>query len=177
MADTVRGRRTQPHSKKKVGMVRRTTKSHAGETGGAVIVLYGSTALRREKAAEVVSQELNLHLSRVDLSAVVSKYIGETEKNLNRVFDMAERNGTILFFDEADALFGKRSQVKYGHDRYADAGVIHLLQRIEKHPGLVILTTNGKRRIDQAFSPQKPVVVLDGRMKRMRKKKMRKKKE
>jgi SpoVK/Ycf46/Vps4 family AAA+-type ATPase len=171
MADTVRGGRIQPLLKKKPGTVRRAKKSHTNATGGAVIVLYGSTALRREKAAEVVAQELNLHLSRVDLSAVVSKYIGETEKNLNRVFDMAERNGTILFFDEADALFGKRSQVTDAHDRYADTGVAHLLQRIENYKGLVILTTNGKRRIDQAFSPQKPVVVLDGKMKRMRKKK------
>lgn len=94
----------------------------------------------------------------------LSQYIGETEKNLNRIFDMAERNGTILLFDEADALFGKRCQVKDAHDRYADARVTHLLQRIEKHPGLVILTTNGKRHIDQAFSPHKPVVVLDERM-------------
>lgn len=171
MAGTVRGQRPQPPLKKKVGTARRTKKSPPDETGGAVIVLYGSTALRREKAAEVVATELNLHLSRVDLSAVVSKHIGETEKNLNRVFDMAERNGTILFFDEADALFGKRTQVNDAHDRYADAGVAHLLQRIENHKGLVILTTNGKRRIDQAFSPQKPVVVLDGRTKKTNKKK------
>ena len=131
-----------------------------------MIVLAGATPLRRQKAAEVLAEELQLHLASVDLSAVVSKHAGETEKNVNRVFDMANRHGSILFFDEADALFGKRTQVNDAHDRYANNEVSHLLQSIEHHQGLVILTTNGKSRIEEAFSPEKPVIVLGGTAKK-----------
>ncbi len=102
-------------------------------------------------AAEVLAAELRLDLYRIDLSSVVSKYIGETEKNLRRVFDAAEESGAILLFDEADALFGKRSEVKDSHDRYANIEVSYLLQRMEAYRGLAILTTNMKSALDPAF--------------------------
>src|SRR5439155_2596663 len=94
---------------------------------------------------------LRLDLYRIDLSSVVSKYIGETEKYLRRVFDAAEEGGAILLFDEADALFGKRSEVKDSHDRYANIEVSYLLQRMEAYRGLAILTTNLKNALDTAF--------------------------
>jgi SpoVK/Ycf46/Vps4 family AAA+-type ATPase len=102
-------------------------------------------------AAEVIANELRLSLYRIDLSAVVNKYIGETEKNLRRLFDAAEGSGAILFFDEADALFGKRSEVKDSHDRYANIEINYLLQRIESYRGLAILATNQKNSLDTAF--------------------------
>ena len=102
-------------------------------------------------AAEVLANELRLDLYRIDLSQVVSKYIGETEKNLRRVFDAAETAGAMLLFDEADALFGKRSEVKDSHDRYANIEVSYLLQRMEAYRGLAILTTNLKQALDPAF--------------------------
>ena len=102
-------------------------------------------------AAEVLASELRLDLYRIDLSQVVSKYIGETEKNLRRVFDAAEDGGAILLFDEADALFGKRSEVKDSHDRYANIEVSYLLQRMEAYRGLAILTTNRRDALDAAF--------------------------
>ena len=102
-------------------------------------------------AAEVLASELALDLYRIDLSAVVSKYIGETEKNLRRVFDAAEGGGAVLLFDEADALFGKRSEVKDSHDRYANIEVSYLLQRMEAYRGLAILTTNREAALDSAF--------------------------
>jgi SpoVK/Ycf46/Vps4 family AAA+-type ATPase len=102
-------------------------------------------------AADVLARELQLDLYRIDLSSVVSKYIGETEKNLRRVFDAAEAGGAILLFDEADALFGKRSDVKDSHDRYANMEVSYLLQRMESYRGLAILTTNLKDALDTAF--------------------------
>lgn len=141
---------------------RTSKKTRVQEPSGAVIVLSGATPLRRQKAAEVLAEELQLDLASVDLSAVVSKHVGETEKNVNRVFDMANRHGSILFFDEADALFGKRTPVQEARDRYANAEMSHLIQCIEDHQGLVILTSNGKRRIEEAFSPEKPVIVLGG---------------
>src|SRR5262249_37589603 len=95
--------------------------------------------------------ELRLDLYRIDLSQVVSKYIGETEKHLCRVFDVAEASGAVLLFDEADALFGKRSEVKDSHDRYANIEVSYLLQRMECYRGLAILTTNMKGMLDAAF--------------------------
>ncbi len=103
-------------------------------------------------AAEVIANALNLALYRgIDLSAVVNKYIGETEKNLRRLFDAAEAGGAILFFDEADALFGKRSEVNSSHDRYANIEVDYLLQRVEAYNGLAILATNKKADVDSAF--------------------------
>ncbi len=159
-AKTMKRKRTSPAVKKKATPVRRAKKPKA--TSSAVLVLSGSTALRRRKAAETLAETLKVDLFRVDLSAVVSKYIGETEKNLNAVFDKAEASGAILFFDEADALFGARTKVKDAGDRYVNEETAHFLQRIESHSGIVILTTNGKQRIDQAFSPQTPVVVMVG---------------
>jgi SpoVK/Ycf46/Vps4 family AAA+-type ATPase len=99
----------------------------------------------------VIANTLDLDLHQIDLSSVVSKYIGETEKNLRRLFDAAEGSGTVLFFDEADALFGKRSEVKDSHDRYANIEVSYLLQRMEAYRGLAILATNMKGALDHAF--------------------------
>ena len=111
----------------------------------------GPSGTGKTMAAEVLAGELRLDLYRIDLSSVVSKYIGETEKNLRRVFDAAEDGGAILLFDEADALFGKRSEVKDSHDRYANIEVSYLLQRMEAYRGLAILTTNLKSALDAAF--------------------------
>ncbi|BCL35106.1 ATP-binding protein [Nostoc sp. MS1] len=118
---------------------------------GISALFAGSSGTGKTLAAEVLAQELHLDLYRIDLSSVVSKYIGETEKNLRRVFDAAEEGGVILLFDEADALFGKRSEVKDSHDRYANIEVSYLLQRMESYPGLAIMTTNLKSSIDTAF--------------------------
>ena len=168
-AKVIKGKRTRTAGQKKAASGRRVKK--AKPTSSAVLVLSGSTALRRRKAAETLAETLKVDLFRVDLSAVVSKYIGETEKNLNDVFDKAEASGAILFFDEADALFGTHSNVREARDRYANEETAHFLQRIESHNGIVILTTNGKQRIDQAFSPQTPVVVMVGTAGDARKKK------
>jgi len=111
----------------------------------------GPSGTGKTLAAEILANELELDLYRIDLSAVVSKYIGETEKNLRRVFDAAEEGGAILLFDEADALFGKRSEVKDSHDRYANVEISYLLQRMEAYRGLAILTTNMKQALDPAF--------------------------
>jgi len=111
----------------------------------------GDSGTGKTMAAEVIANELNLDLFRVDISAVVSKYIGETEKNLRKLFDAAEDSGAILFFDEADALFGKRSEVKDSHDRYANIEINYLLQRMESYRGLAILATNMKSALDKAF--------------------------
>lgn len=102
-------------------------------------------------ATEVVPRELGLDLYRIGLSAMVSKYIGETEKNLRRLFDAAESSGAILLFDECDALFGKCSNVRDSHDRYANVEASYLLQRMEAYHGLAILTTNMKDAVDGAF--------------------------
>jgi SpoVK/Ycf46/Vps4 family AAA+-type ATPase len=99
----------------------------------------------------VIAGELGLDLYKIDLSSVVSKYIGETEKNLARIFDEAETSNAILFFDEADALFGKRSEVKDSHDRYANIEVGYLLQRMEEYEGMAILATNLRKNMDEAF--------------------------
>ncbi len=118
---------------------------------GISALFAGESGTGKTLAAEVLANELGLPLYRIDLSAVVSKYIGETEKNLRRVFDAAEATGAILLFDEADALFGKRSEVKDSHDRYANIEVSYLLQRMESYAGLAILTTNFKSALDPAF--------------------------
>jgi ATPase family associated with various cellular activities (AAA)/Winged helix domain, variant len=118
---------------------------------GISALFAGESGTGKTMAAEVIANELRLDLYRIDLSAVVSKYIGETEKNLRRVFDAAEDGGVILFFDEADALFGKRSEVKDSHDRYANIEVNYLLQRMEAFQGLAILATNMKSALDAAF--------------------------
>lgn len=118
---------------------------------GITALFAGVSGTGKTMAAEVLANELALDLYRIDLSAVVSKYIGETEKNLRRVFDAAEAGGAILLFDEADALFGKRSEVKDSHDRYANIEISYLLQRMEQYRGLAILTTNLQEQLDRAF--------------------------
>jgi ATPase family associated with various cellular activities (AAA) len=118
---------------------------------GISALFAGISGTGKTMAAEVLAQELRLDLYRIDLSAVISKYIGETEKNLGRVFDAAELGGVILLFDEADALFGKRTEVKDSHDRHSNVEVSYLLQRMESYRGLSVLTTNLKSSLDQAF--------------------------
>jgi hypothetical protein len=118
---------------------------------GINALFAGESGTGKTMAAEVIANELQLDLFRIDLSAVVNKYIGETEKNLRKLFDAAEDSGAILFFDEADALFGKRSEVKDSHDRYANIEINYLLQRMESYRGLAILATNMKNSLDKAF--------------------------
>lgn len=118
---------------------------------GLNILFSGSSGTGKTMGAEIIAQNLGLELYKIDLSGVVSKYIGETEKNLNRVFKEAETANSILFFDEADALFGKRSEVKDSHDRYANIEINYLLQKMEEHEGVVILATNFVKNIDEAF--------------------------
>lgn len=118
---------------------------------GISALFAGMSGTGKTLAAEVLAHALRLDLYHIDLSSIVSKYIGETEKNLRRVFDAAEEGGAILLFDEADALFGKRSEVKDSHDRYANIEVSYLLQRMEAYRGLAVLTTNMKNALDAAF--------------------------
>jgi hypothetical protein len=118
---------------------------------GIAALFAGESGTGKTLAAEAIANEARLDLYRIDLASVVSKYIGETEKNLSRLFDAAEHSGAVLLFDEADALFGKRSEVKDSHDRYANIEVAYLLQRIESYRGLAILTTNMKSALDRAF--------------------------
>ncbi len=118
---------------------------------GISALFAGPSGTGKTMAAEILANQLQLDLYRIDLAGVVSKYIGETEKNLKKVFDAAEQSGAILFFDEADALFGKRTEVKDSHDRYANIEVNYLLQRMEEYRGLAILATNRKSALDQAF--------------------------
>lgn len=126
-------------------------------------MLYGITALftgdsgtGKTMAAEVLANELHLGLYRIDLGQVVNKYIGETEKNLKRIFDAAEEGGAILLFDEANALFGKRSEARDGHDRYTNIEINYLLQRIESYHGLIILASNMKHAMDKGVSSSHP---------------------
>lgn len=118
---------------------------------GLTALFAGTSGVGKTMAAEVIAGSLDLDLFQIDLAATVSKYIGETEKNLKRIFDAAERSGAILLFDEADALFGKRSEVKDSHDRYANLEISYLLQRMEAYRGLAILTTNMRHALDPAF--------------------------
>jgi len=118
---------------------------------GLAALFTGDSGTGKTFAAEAIANEVKLDLYRIDLALTVSKYIGETEKNLRRLFDAAEGSGAVLLFDEADALFGKRSDIKDSHDRYANIEVAYLLQRIESYRGLAILTTNMKQALDRAF--------------------------
>jgi adenylate kinase family enzyme len=120
-------------------------------TQGLKVLFAGESGTGKTMAAQVLGAQLGLDLFRVDLATIVSKYIGETEKNLERIFTAADGSNAILFFDEADALFGKRSEVSDSHDRYANIEVAYLLQRMEGYPGAVILATNFRRNIDDAF--------------------------
>ncbi|MBE2222687.1 MAG: ATP-binding protein [Anaerolineae bacterium] len=118
---------------------------------GTNALFSGPSGTGKTMAAEIVARELGLDLYKIDLSGVVSKYIGETEKNLDRIFRAAENANAILFFDEADALFGKRSEVRDSHDRYANIEISYLLQKMEEYPGLTILATNLRQNLDDAF--------------------------
>lgn len=120
-------------------------------SAGIVALFAGVSGTGKTLAAEVIAADLGLDVYKIDLSTVVSKYIGETEKNLEHIFDAAAAGNMVLFFDEADALFGKRSDVSDAHDRYANIEVAYLLQRLETYDGLVILATNLQGNIDQAF--------------------------
>ena len=131
-----------------------------GARGLGISALFaGESGTGKTMAAEVLATELTLDLYRIDLAAVVSKYIGETEKNLAQVFAAAEESGAILLFDEADALFGKRSEVRDSHDRYANLEVSYLLQRMEAYRGLAILTTNQRAALDPAFQRRLRFIV------------------
>lgn len=125
--------------------------AHNGRGLGAAALFAGESGTGKTYAAEAIAGAAGLDLYRIDLASVVSKYIGETEKNLSRLFEAAENSGAILLFDEADALFGKRSDVRDSHDRFANIEIAYLLQRIETYRGLVILTTNMKSALDRAF--------------------------
>ena len=126
---------------------------------GLSVLFAGDSGTGKTMAAEVIANELRLNLYRIDLSAVVSKYIGETEKNLCKVFDGMENGCGILFFDEADSFFGKRSEVKDSHDRYANLEINYLLQRTESYRGLAILATNMKSQLDPAFTRRLSCIV------------------
>lgn len=127
-------------------------KDKVGYGVGISALFYGDSGTGKTMAAEVLAHTLGVDLIKVDLSTVINKYIGETEKNLSRIFDLAEQDAGILFFDEADALFGKRSETKDAHDRHANIEVSYLLQRLEYFPGLVILSTNNRSHLDSAFN-------------------------
>ena len=124
---------------------------HLAMGKGVNVLFAGPSGTGKTMAAEVIAADLGLELYKIDLSALVSKYIGETEKNLDRIFQAAGEANAILFFDEADAIFGKRSEVKDAHDRYANIEVGYLLQRMEEYDGVVILATNLRKNIDDAF--------------------------
>jgi hypothetical protein len=126
---------------------------------GLNVLFTGPSGTGKTMAAEVLAGELALDLYQIDLSNVVSKYIGETEKNLSAIFNAAEQSQALLFFDEADALFGKRTEVKDAHDRYANIEVNYLLQRVEQYEGVVILATNLQRNLDEAFIRRMQEVV------------------
>jgi ATP-dependent 26S proteasome regulatory subunit len=119
---------------------------------GVTALFSGPPGTGKTMAAEIIAAELSLDLYKIDLSTVVSKYIGETEKNLERIFNEAETSNAILFFDEADALFGKRSEVRDSHDRYANIEISFLLQRMEAYNGVTILATNLRANLDEAFT-------------------------
>jgi hypothetical protein len=133
--------------------------ARTGNVRGLMALFAGASGTGKTMSASVIANELGLDLYRVDLSRVVSKYIGETEKNLDKIFNAAHQANCILFIDEADALLGKRSEVKDAHDRNANVEVAFLLQKMESHDGLVILTTNLAKNIDQAFTRRLQFVV------------------
>jgi hypothetical protein len=144
IVDTVRGR---PVVLGKWGVGAKLASS-----SGVTVLFAGPPGTGKTMAAEVIARELGLDLFKIDLSTVVSKYIGETEKNLERIFEEAQTSNAILFFDEADAIFGKRSEVKDAHDRYANLEISYLLQRMEIYDGVAILATNLRANLDEAFT-------------------------
>jgi SpoVK/Ycf46/Vps4 family AAA+-type ATPase len=143
LADQVRGRST---------VLRHWGFAETITRGSGITAMFaGQSGTGKSLAAEVIAGELGLALYRVDLSGVVSKYIGETERNLRQVFDAADQGGALLLFDEADALFGRRSEVRDSHDRFANIEVNYLLQRMEDYRGVAILTTNQRQAVDHGF--------------------------
>jgi hypothetical protein len=144
VVDTVRGR---PQVLDEWGVGQKLASSR-----GVTVLFAGAPGTGKTMAAEVMAAELGLDLYKIDLSTVISKYIGETEKNLERIFNEAEASNAILFFDEADALFGKRSEVRDSHDRYANVEISYLLQRMEAYNGITILATNLRSNLDEAFT-------------------------
>ena len=145
--------------------------ARAWNEGGLAALFAGPPGTGKTMAAEAIAQALTLPLYRIDLSQVVNKYIGETEKNLRQLFDAADSADVILFFDEADALFGKRTEVKDAHDRYANLEVSYLLERMERFKGIAILATNRKRDLDEAFLRRLRFVIdfpLPGAAERLR---------
>jgi SpoVK/Ycf46/Vps4 family AAA+-type ATPase len=129
----------------------RAARAKPAQPGSGVALFHGPSGSGKAKAALAIARELDTQILRIDLSAVVSKYIGETEKHIDAVFADAERSGAVLLLDEADALFGKRTEVRDSHDRHANSEVAYLLQRIEAFEGIAILTTNLRANIDEAF--------------------------
>jgi hypothetical protein len=144
IVDTVRGR---PLVLEEWGVGRKLASS-----AGVTVLFSGRPGTGKTMGAEILANELGLDLFKIDLSSIVSKYIGETEKNLERIFAEAQSSNAILFFDEADAIFGKRSEVKDAHDRYANIEVSYLLQRMEMYDGVTILATNLRANLDEAFT-------------------------
>jgi SpoVK/Ycf46/Vps4 family AAA+-type ATPase len=145
--------------------------ARAWNEGGLAVLFAGAPGTGKTMAAEAIADALKLPLYRIDLSQVVNKYIGETEKNLRRLFDAADSADVILFFDEADALFGKRTEVKDAHDRYANLEISYLLERMERFRGVAILATNRKKDLDEAFLRRLRFVVefpLPGPAERLR---------
>ncbi len=118
---------------------------------GLNILFYGRSGTGKTMAAEIIANELNLDLYKIDLSMIISKYIGETEKNINKIFQEAETSNSIIFFDEADAIFGKRVKIRDSHDRYSNTEINYLLQKLESHNEIIILATNFKDNMDSAF--------------------------
>ena len=135
----------------KDGSIRRSQRTAGASIPSRTVLFVGAAGTGKTKAANEIASQLGADLYRIDLSRIVSKYIGETERNIERVFAEAEDLGAVLQLDEADALFGKRSEVRDAHDRYANPDVSYLLQRMESYAGLLILTTNRKDAIDAAF--------------------------
>lgn len=153
-------RRLAEDARRRSHVEERNARGAEGQHDTALAALFaGPPGTGKSMAAQVLAAGRGVDLYRVDTPAVVSKYIGETEENLQRVFDAAEPSGAVLMFDEADALFGKRTGVKDGHDHYTNIEVSYLLQRMEDHDGPVILTTNRKQNIDAAFLRRLPYIV------------------
>jgi SpoVK/Ycf46/Vps4 family AAA+-type ATPase len=132
------------------------------EARRGVALFHGPTGTGKTLAAFTIARELGINVVRIDLASLASKYIGETEKHIDAVFAEAEQSGALLLFDEADALFGKRSEVRDSHDKYANLDVSYLLQRIERFDGLLILTSNARKNIDDAFVRRLRFVVEFG---------------
>ena len=141
------------HPKPTLKEIAAEARDRAGKktTGNLWVLLTGPAGTGKTLTAEMLAKELEVALLCVDLDRVISKYIGETEKNLRQLFKRAEARKAILFFDEADSLFGKRSEVKDAHDRYANIGIDYLIQRFESYGGIAVLATSKKANLDQAF--------------------------